>query len=972
MEVVQVQNLGHDHPLMLIKAEETEAVWDLSCYGCEQPISILSSSSSSYYGCKRCTFFLHKSCAEIPHQMIHPCHPQHPLTLLPNPPSAGHYCDVCKKFKGHYCDVCTQYCNRFIYRCYDCNFDIDLKCALEVLGIQLSIDHPSHDPQLIPLQKESMFLCDACGTEHKGTSYLCTTCGFWINQKCAASPLTLKLNNHPHTLTLNYLVPQEEFHRHSHEEPKCQVCHRRNLELKCQICPLTIYRRNWAYYCSECNYLAHLHCAVSNETENQSHDLSLNPSNLSSSNSATATSDADQHKVIHLPVPDDSADIITQFIKNTAIQGKHEGAAEIKYGSHRHPLTLYEEPIDHASSHFDVAWNVQKCCGCAQSISAPFYCCVECEFYLHVWCAELPEELPHPAHPQHTLSLTTNRCAKCTCCNLFASTLLYECKECDFYLDCKCASLPRVIKHEGHDKHTLALRPTPFSGTCISCSASLTISFECGGCKFNLCVRCAILPRTVRHRYDKHPFTLTYTPLPYRTDDDFCEICEDGIDSNRWFYHCGECDQYLHTDCILPVDQFSNMVYNVWNPINSRKHPHRLIGVAAHPNTSCSRCKRTIAADNYYRCLPCKFCLCNFCAVSDAEYSALQLFSFLFLAILYFVDCINFCGFRVICLPVPDDSADIITQFIKNTAIQGKHEGAAEIKHGSHDHPLTLYEEPIDHASSHFNVAWNFQKCCGCAQTISAPFYCCLECEFYLHVWCAKLPEELRHPAHRRHALSLNTTHVVKCTCCSLIGNIFFYECEECDFYIDCKCASLPRVIEHESHDKHPLALRPAPFSSTTCKSCSASLRISFKCRGCEFNLCVRCAILPCTVQHRCDIHPLTLTYSPCPDRTDGDFCKICEEGIDSNRWFYHCEECDQYLHTDCILPVDQFSNMVYNDWKPINSRKHPHLLILGGPDPNTSCSLCKRSNADDLYLCPPCDFYLCDPCEEKEIEGEI
>ncbi|XP_058196864.1 uncharacterized protein LOC131312875 isoform X2 [Rhododendron vialii] len=603
MEVVQVLQQGHDHPLMLIKKEETDDSWDLSCYGCEQPISI--SSSSSYYGCKGCVFFLHKTCAQLPHNMTHPSHPQHPLTFLPSPPKAGHNCDVC-----------DGSCNRFLYRCYDCDYDIDMKCALVVLSTQQSIEHPSHEHQLIPLQKESMFLCDACGEEHKGSSFLCTNCGYWINQKCAESPLNLKLNNrHEHTLSLFYFIPQKLYQSFIVLQGK------QGNRAYCITCSKEIYRRNWVYCCSGCPYLVHLHCALSNESENQSHDLSLNQSNLSSSNSVAATSDADLHKVIHLPVPDDSADIITQFIKNTAIQGKHKGAAVINHGSHNHPLTLFEEPIDHALSLFNVAWNVQKCCGCAQSISAPFYCCVECEFYLHVWCAELPEQLPHPGHPQHALFLSkAARAGKCKGCNLFASTLLYGCEECDFYLDCKCASLPRVIKHEGHDKHTLALRPTSFSGTCISCSASLTISFECLGCKFNLCVRCAILPRIVRHRYDKHPFTLTYSPRPYRTDDDFCEICEEGIDSNRWFYHCGECDQYLHTDCILPVDQFSNMVYHhLWKPINSRKHPHRLIRVGPYPNASCGLCKRSIADSCHYLCPPCDFYLCDSCEEKEIE-----------------------------------------------------------------------------------------------------------------------------------------------------------------------------------------------------------------------------------------------------------------------------------------------------------------------------------------------------------------
>ncbi|XP_058207623.1 protein VACUOLELESS GAMETOPHYTES-like [Rhododendron vialii] len=230
MEVVQVlQHLGHDHPLMLIKPEETDDSWDLSCYGCQQPISI-SSSASSYYGCKRCVFFLHKSCAELPHHMTHPSHPQHPLTLHPNP------------ILGNVCDVCRGSGNRFLYRCYDCDYDIDIKCALVVLSIQQSIEHTSHPHQLIPMRKESTFSCDACGIKHEGTSFLCTTCGFWINQKCASSPINLKLNNHHHhTLSLIYILPE----RH-----------------ECQICSEEICRRNWAYSCSECHYRTHLHCAL--------------------------------------------------------------------------------------------------------------------------------------------------------------------------------------------------------------------------------------------------------------------------------------------------------------------------------------------------------------------------------------------------------------------------------------------------------------------------------------------------------------------------------------------------------------------------------------------------------------------------------------------------------------------------------------------------------------------------------------
>ncbi|CAL5422077.1 unnamed protein product [Camellia sinensis] len=66
-----------------------------------------------------------------------------------------------------------------------------------------------------------MIFCDACGTKHEGTSYLCTTCGFWVNQNCADSlPSTIKLNNNPHPLTLIYSIPFETW-------PICAICNKR-------------------------------------------------------------------------------------------------------------------------------------------------------------------------------------------------------------------------------------------------------------------------------------------------------------------------------------------------------------------------------------------------------------------------------------------------------------------------------------------------------------------------------------------------------------------------------------------------------------------------------------------------------------------------------------------------------------------------------------------------------------------------
>ncbi|KAH7864908.1 hypothetical protein Vadar_011402 [Vaccinium darrowii] len=249
------QRLGHDDPLMLITKEETEDSWDLTCYGCQKPILDMS-----FYGCKDCLFFLHRSCSNPPRELTHPHHPQTPPQIPFNPAYQGT------------CDVCGEDLKRFTYHCSRCKYDIDMKCALVMLSIQQSIQHKSHPHQLIPLLHESIFLCAACGIKHQGTSFLCTTCGYWINQKCASSPLNLKLSDHPgHTLSLFYFI-EEHFYL-----PCCKICFQ------------TIHRRYWVYRCSKCkSYVVHLQCAANNKTKTEQ---------LDSTNSATATSDFELSKV---------------------------------------------------------------------------------------------------------------------------------------------------------------------------------------------------------------------------------------------------------------------------------------------------------------------------------------------------------------------------------------------------------------------------------------------------------------------------------------------------------------------------------------------------------------------------------------------------------------------------------------------------------------------------------------------------
>lgn len=100
---------------------------------------------------------------------------------------------------------------------------------------------------------------------------------------------------------------------------------------------------------------------------------------------------------------------------------------------------------------------------------------------------------------------------------------------------------------------------------------SILSAMTCKACNFHLHPGCALLPRTTRHRWDKHPLTLSYPPFSYHPDEFYREICELEIHPKFWLYHCRECDYSFHPRCILQLDEYSNIkfggTFKVNNPL---------------------------------------------------------------------------------------------------------------------------------------------------------------------------------------------------------------------------------------------------------------------------------------------------------------------------------------------------------------------------------------------------------------------
>ncbi|KAL4613932.1 hypothetical protein ACB092_07G018300 [Castanea dentata] len=506
----QLQHFFHPkHPLVF----NEERIYGGICYGCQEPISGPS------YSCKECGFYEHhKSCAELPLGLLHhPLHPLHPLILFPewtnHPEGEKSNCDVCKENRVEYC-----------YFCYRCNFKLHIKCGSLAPATEASEVH--HHP-LIPLWRWMMFTCDFCGKEDKGMPYLCPPCGFLIHRRCANFPGRLKVIRHNHLLNLI----------HSLE------LHQSNSQL-CQLCFLKVDTNYGLYYCSSCDFAAHLHCAMSRGNREDINWLEFEEEESAESKAMLENEDSK----LHQSVDSEICKVIKTFVGEDGI----EIATEIKHFSHKHHLKLTDEVP-----------NNKICDGCVRAILTPsFYSCVNCSFFLHISCTKLPKIKQHPIH-RHPLTLTyIGGYDQCVACGQLCNGLCYKCDECYYIVvDFHCSLISNTLTHACH-KHLLYLSITNYAQKCSICGSEKYQVFRCTTCEFVLDFKCATVPQIAWYNQHEHPFTLRYTP-----EDDsgeyYCDICEEERDPKQWFYYCEDCSYPAHSKCIL--GKYPNVKRNPYN-----------------------------------------------------------------------------------------------------------------------------------------------------------------------------------------------------------------------------------------------------------------------------------------------------------------------------------------------------------------------------------------------------------------------
>ncbi|XP_022748002.1 uncharacterized protein LOC111297612 [Durio zibethinus] len=267
------------------------------------------------------------------------------------------------------------------------------------------------------------------------------------------------------------------------------------------------------------------------------------------------------------------------FVIKEIRHGENVINTEIKHFSHQHNLILHDEVKDH------------KCCdGCGQLIETSFYGCLQCEFFLHESCAELPrkKQIWFHAH-QHPLNLISDCLFICDLCRFGCSGFSYKCGICDRRFCVRCAELSLACTSQGHN-HPLLWYYEYDGKYCIACGVSTDDNsiYRCKGCDFNVHFRCTFLPQTARHKCDEHFLTLTYHEDNDYPEYHYCDICEEERCPSYWFYYCAICDKSAHPKCVLGDHPFVKRGTSIF--IESG-HPHSLVLVPkVYPYPECCKC----------------------------------------------------------------------------------------------------------------------------------------------------------------------------------------------------------------------------------------------------------------------------------------------------------------------------------------------------------------------------------------------
>ncbi|KAL9300228.1 putative chromatin regulator PHD family [Arabidopsis thaliana] len=615
-------------------------------------------------------------------------------------------------------------------------------------------------------------------------------------------------------------------------------------------------------------------------------------------------------------------------------------AKQMLHYSHEHQLKRCRPGPDSRGS----------CLLCEQPLSFTSTCygCVHCYLFLHERCLDLPTEIQHPVHPMHPLKRldyiqTFDGRKSCNACEGIFVGVPFGCLECDFYLHLRCAdALLRGLLCKSHEHRLLYVEITPgpvdyrIKCPCLICKKTVLYEkffYFCVECDLRCHIKCLQIPEYLVKK-SFHIHQLRHKRV--ETEDNFleyCGVCETMVISGYPAYSCEECDFLGHTECIIreevPSPLYLKDLYSCSKGntrsknlkdldtsqledrllVNSFNHIHvmRLIHMSElEEKGNCNICDTKIH-DNPCKCETCSFQSHDFCAElgrpsrhqfhlnhsltllpnsprgikSTCKSCKVNIEGFnLFCRICNFIIDIN-CALKDKKMHGALHMGQKIIGAWVGLCIQNKH---------------SLFQIIVSR-SSHINCSICDEKLCGKALS-------CVTCEDICHPLCIQVGRRILvgHPLHSDHMLAISLESGSKCTACQLqITTKYGYHCSICkiNFHMDCiKEVISQRKIKSHSHYLYNFwnnDLRVTRACSVCTRPCGVSF---YGCIDCMFSAHAECIGFPANVKNQRHQHTLTQI-----EISSWRKCSLCK----SSTWgtLYACHHCFFLFDTKCIMSTD-------------------------------------------------------------------
>uniref|UniRef100_A0A1J3I298 Phorbol-ester/DAG-type domain-containing protein n=2 Tax=Noccaea caerulescens TaxID=107243 RepID=A0A1J3I298_NOCCA len=356
-----------------------------SCLLCELPLS----PSSICYGCVYCYSFLHEHCLDLPTEIRHPVHPEHPLKRL----------DYIQTFAGRKsCDACKGRFAGVPFGCLECGLYLHVRCADSLLR---GLMHESHEHILfyVALNAKKAFgrenPCQICmGSSEVIDSYFhCIECGLKFHFECLGIPKSmLKRSCHIHPLVCK---------RFSEEDDSLEYC---------GVCETMVYAGHHVYACQECDFLGHIECVLREEVPSPLFLKDL----YSCGEDITRDANREDHE--------------TNELENKLVVN------DIKHNHVMNAVDMCELSCK------------EDCAICKKEILCNPWKCESCvSFVTHDFCAELGKPSRHRFHWSHLLTLVPKPLASdmtmsCNSCREDIKGFNLFCRICNFTIHVSCAT----------------------------------------------------------------------------------------------------------------------------------------------------------------------------------------------------------------------------------------------------------------------------------------------------------------------------------------------------------------------------------------------------------------------------------------------------------------------------------------------------------------------------------------------------